>query len=52
MINDLSDPLPVFQIFPYISTPEPKKIVFKKRAITKANMDELPVKFKILIGNF
>ena len=41
LINDLSDHLPVFQIFPSISTPEPKKIVLKKRAITKANMDKL-----------
>ena len=33
LISDLSDHLPVFQIFPSISTPEPKKMVIKKRAV-------------------
>ena len=41
LISDLSDHLPVFQIFPSISTPEPKKMVIKKRAVTKANMNKL-----------
>ena len=41
LINDLLDHLPVFQILPNLNIQKPKKNSFKRRELTKANIDKL-----------
>ena len=41
LISDLSDHLPVFQILSNLKIPKPKMISYKKREVTKENIDKL-----------
>ena len=41
LISDLWDHLPVFQILSNLKIPKPKMISYKKRKVTKENIDNL-----------